>query len=618
MSLGIGLGIGDYIDSGEVNLGLLLCNIPDANFRSALEISASTTPNGSITSSSWRNINGTPNTNGEYILLADVTNITQVTLQYQNIADLTGIECFTALIYLNCFGNQLTSLNVSQNTALTLLFCGLNQLTSLNVSQNTALTTLQCNNNLITSLDVSQNTALINLFCNSNQLSSLDVRNGNNTNFASFYAINNANLTCISVDDAAWSTTNWTGSASFSFDYATPFSDNCFPWTLIGEIVGEAAGDQSGYSVSLSADGTTVAIGAPNNDGNSTSSGHVRVYQDVTGSWVQIGSDIDGEAAGDYSGWPVSLSDDGTIVAIGAYGNDGNTGIDRGHVRVYGFAGGAWSQIGSDIDGEAVYDGSGSSVSLSADGTIVAIGANANDGNGTSSGHVRVYQNVAGTWSQVGSDIDGEAFYDNSGRSVSLSADGAIVAIGAIYNAGNGGSSGHVRVYQNVAGSWSQIGSDIDGEAANDWSGYSVSLSDDGTIVAIGAWFNDGTASNAGHVRVYENVGGTWTQIGSDIDGEAADDRSGYSVSLSGDGSILAIGAINNDGGYFNGGHVRVYENVGGAWVQSGQDINGEANYDYSGNSVSLSGNGDRLVVGAFGNDENGNLSGKAYIYEYV
>lgn len=57
-----------------------------------------------------------------------------------------------------------------------------------------------------------------------------------------------------------------------------------------------------------------------------------------------------------------------------------------------------------------------------------------------------------------------------------------------------------------------QIGADIDGEAANDFSGWSVSLSTDGTRVAIGATQNDGTGSDAGHVRIYEYSGGSWTQ----------------------------------------------------------------------------------------------------------
>ena len=67
--------------------------------------------------------------------------------------------------------------------------------------------------------------------------------------------------------------------------------------------------------------------------------------------------------------------------------------------------------------------------------------------------------------------------------------------------------------------------------------------------MAIGGVYDDGAATDAGHVRIYENNNGTWTQIGSDIDGEGSSDYSGWSVSLSADGSVVAIGAPTNDGG---------------------------------------------------------------------
>jgi len=164
----------------------------------------------------------------------------------------------------------------------------------------------------------------------------------------------------------------------------------------------------------------------------------------------------------------------------------------------------AQTQIGSDINGEAADDWSGWSVSSSSDGSIVAIGARNNDGNGANSGHVRVYQNVSGVWTQIGSNIIGEAAGDRSGYNLSLSSDGSIIAIGAYQNDGNGTSSGHVRMYENVSGVWTQIGSDIDGETINNYSGYSVSLSSNGSIVAIGAYLNSGNGTSSGHVRVYD------------------------------------------------------------------------------------------------------------------
>ena len=80
---------------------------------------------------------------------------------------------------------------------------------------------------------------------------------------------------------------------------------------------------------------------------------------------------------------------------------------------------------------------------------------------------------------------------------------------------------------------WIQLGSDIDGESLSDYSGSSVSLSNDGSIVAIGAPNNDGNGSNSGQTRVYQwdSTSSSWNQLGSDIDGEAADDYSGFSIS---------------------------------------------------------------------------------------
>jgi HYR domain/Secretion system C-terminal sorting domain len=324
---------------------------------------------------------------------------------------------------------------------------------------------------------------------------------------------------------------------------------------LGNDIDGEAAGDRSGISVSFNAAGTRVAIGAYRNDGNGGDSGHVRVYEYNGANWVQLGTDIDGEAAGDNSGISVSFNAAGTRVAIGAYFNDENGG-DSGHVRVYEYNGANWVQLGTDIDGEAAGDNSGFKVSFNDAGTRVAIGADVNDGH---SGHVRVYEYNGANWVQLGTDIDGEAAEDHSGYSVSFNAAGTRVAIGAHLNDGNGGDSGHVRVYEYNGANWVQLGTDIDGEAAGDNSGRSVSFNDAGTRVAIGAYFNDGNGGDSGHVRVYEYNGANWVQLGTDIDGEAAGDRSGISVSFNDAGTRVAIGAYFNDGNGGDSGHVRVY-----------------------------------------------------------
>jgi len=209
--------------------------IPDANFEQALIDRGydTGTPDGSVPT-------------------ANISSIDTLNIWSKGISDLTGIEDFVALTRLLCAANQLTSLDIGNNTGLTSLYCGANQLTSLDISNNTGLTSLYCDNNQLTSLDLSQNTALTSLDCRSNQLTSLDVsnntaltflicsynqlvclnvKNGNNTNMTWFVATDNPNLTCIEVVDSAWSTANWTvangsidGTASFSTDCNNPCS----------------------------------------------------------------------------------------------------------------------------------------------------------------------------------------------------------------------------------------------------------------------------------------------------------------------------------------------------------------------------------------------------------
>ena len=367
--------------------------------------------------------------------------------------------------------------------------------------------------------------------------------------------------------------------------------------------IGSSINLDGAEKVSLSSDGKTVAIGAYVHD---YYSGRVRVYKRSKNDvWLKVGNDIDGVAEGDESGWSLSLSSDGKTVAIGAPYNDDN-GNDSGYVRVFKLSKNedVWVQIGDDIVGEAADDQSGWSVSLSSDGKNVAIGAPYNNENGDHSGHVTVYKlSKNDVWVQIGDDIDGYAVDNLLGSSVSLSSDGKTVAIGG---EGDDDYQGHVRVFKLSKNEdvWVQIGDDIDGDAVNDMFGSSVSLSSDGKTVAIGSYAHD---YYSGHVRVFKlNSSDVWEKVGDDIDGVAESDLSGYSVSLSSDGKTVAIGAPLNDGNNdddYDSGHVRVYklsknEDV---WVQVGDDIVGEAADDQIGEAVSLSSDGKTVAAVSYG-----------------
>ena len=342
-------------------------------------------------------------------------------------------------------------------------------------------------------------------------------------------------------------------------------------WTQMGvDIYGEAGLDQSGYSISMNAAGDRIAIGAIFNDGTSGSTtdnrGHTRIYQWNGTAWTQMGVDIDGEAADDQSGYSVSMNAAGDRVAISAKLNDGTSGSttdNRGHVRVFQWNGTAWTQMGVDIDGETTYDQSGHSISINAAGNRVAIGSWSNESTGLDRGHTRIYQWNGTAWTQMGVDIDGESSQDKSGYSVSINAAGNRVAIGAIANLNGGYYNGHVRVFEWNGTAWTRMGVDIDWtDVYGDTQvGWSVSMNLAGDRVAIGANLADAFGQNSGAVRIYSWNGSAWSQLGAQIRGEAAFDQSGYSVSMNAAGDRVVIGApLNNSSGFTDSGHVRVYQ----------------------------------------------------------
>jgi len=262
-----------------------------------------------------------------------------------------------------------------------------------------------------------------------------------------------------------------------------------------------------------------------------------------------------------------------------------------------------WTQMGGNINGETEIEASGRRVSMSANGETIAVAAQFNDDNGTDSGIVRVYSWSGSAWLQKGSSIEGEAEFDQSGESISLSDDGNTIAIGAPYNLVNGDVAGHTRIYLWNGSSWQQKGLDINAEGAQDRSGSSVSLSSDGNIVAIGAPYNDSTESDTGHVRVFEWNGSTWLQKGIDLDGLVESDRFGFDVKLDNTGNTLAVGNPTNSNVDFLSGTTRIYDWDGSNWIQRGNDINGQNFGSQSGYSISLNDDGNIIAIGDSGTD---------------
>ena len=363
-------------------------------------------------------------------------------------------------------------------------------------------------------------------------------------------------------------------------------------WNKLGQNIStQQLNEIFGNSVSLSSDGNIVAISV-----RFINSVHVRVYQydERNYNWYQIGVDIELVTLPNSSA-SISLSSDGRILAIGVHVHYSlhSSYSSYGHVKVFKYdeSDYNWNQLGEDINSN-IYD---FSISLSSDGNTVAIGY-PNINNNT--GHVKIYELIDNLWTPSGQIIAGTIPNNNFGLSVSLSSNGKRVAIIAQYNDSNGVNSGHVGVYELIENSWTQLGQNSDN------AGSSVSLNSDGTIVAIVGINNTGNGVNSGHVRVYQydELNKNWYQIGEDIDSENTYNYLEASVSLSSDGTALAIGfhvnSMNSDYNN-NNGNVRVFNFINNSWVQLSLNINTEYNL-FKQSGLSLSSDGTRIAINLF------------------
>jgi len=223
-------------------------------------------------------------------------------------------------------------------------------------------------------------------------------------------------------------------------------------------------------------------------------------------------------------------------------------------------------------------------------------------------------------WIQIGNLLEGDNKDDEMGWTISTSVGGKYVAVGVpapdAYRLTN--PSGLVRVFKlNKKNKYRQIGEDIVGENKKDNFGVSLDQSSNGKIVAVGAWYGDGKKLNSGHVRVFKLEKKKWVQLGEDLDGENKDDFFGNSVSLSGNGKRIVVSADDYDS---YRGQVKVFElSENNKWVQLGSSIDGESEDDEFGASVAISANGKIIAVGAgYNTNSAGEYAGHVMIFKWA
>lgn len=361
-------------------------------------------------------------------------------------------------------------------------------------------------------------------------------------------------------------------------------------WKQVGDVLTSDLVDaDSGVTLDLSQDGSTVAVGIWGGDNDRNDPGRVTIYREDEGVWIRRGLTLIGEAGGHMFGFALSLSYNGRRVAIGAYGKD----QDSGEVKVFG-----WDdflrnyQQLTAIDSATTEAAFGRSVDLSPDGQVLAIGAPRDGRNGNNAGLVSVHSDES-SWGQLDA-INGNASGERVGISVALSSDGNILVVGSPYIENK---TGRVEIYMwdEIASKFEQIGSNLAGLQAGDFFGSSVDLSSDGKKLVIGATQKD--VGGEGYVQAFawDPSSLNFKEQGQAITGISAGEEFGSSISLSDDGTTLAVGAWGLD----PLGYVNVYEWNELRWKKFGQTLRSNTETgSFSGDSLALSGNGKKLALG--------------------
>ncbi|MDA8763221.1 BspA family leucine-rich repeat surface protein, partial [Flavobacteriaceae bacterium] len=378
-------------------------------------------------------------------------------------------------------------------------------------------------------------------------------------------------------------------------------------------IEGRSNNDEAG-SHEFSADGSTVVV-SYNDRTNNFADRKLNVfrYQIESDSWVQLGSSLSSSSHYDYQ---LSFSADGNILAVGSSITvDGNSGAGSVSVYSYDSNSNTWNQLGSSINGSHS-NHSQNRVSLSQDGTRLAIGGSGHSVLHSAGGSLKIYDfdSDTSTWSQLGSTIYGVASSFRLGDKVELSADGNTVF--AVCNSSNNSYNMQVRAYRYTPSgvtSWTQIGNNRDMEEHYYDAGYfgnQISASSDGNIIAIGEWgpYNSSCCTKPGAVIVYnyDSENNKWNPLGSVIEGTTNLEMFG-SVDMSLDGTKLIIGAKNgnNSTSTASTGYVQYYEydQSISSWTQKGETLYGTNENDGFGTYVKISGDGSRFSVGSPGVD---------------
>jgi len=359
----------------------------------------------------------------------------------------------------------------------------------------------------------------------------------------------------------------------------------------------------------LSLSGDTAIISSLGDDDNGSASGSVYIFEKISGTWTEVAKLLPSDGAAGDNFGTVSISGDTAI--IGALNNDDN-GFSSGSAYIFEKVAGTWTEVVKLIPADGFAgDAFGSSVSISGDTVIVSSAGD--DDQGLNAGSAYIFEKISGTWTEVTELYASDAFagdgFSNSG--VSIDGDKAIVSGNANDDAGI--NSGSAYIFEKIAGVWTEVALLTASDAvSNDRFGSNPQISGDTAIMSA---FPIPFGSKVSSVYVFEKISGVWIEVveltASDTQ---ADDQFG-TLALSGDKFV--VGAIRDDDNGLDSGSAYIFEKVAGVWTEVAKltASDGQAG-DVFGLSISMS--GDTILIGSVNDDDNGINSGSAYIFEFA
>jgi hypothetical protein len=404
---------------------------------------------------------------------------------------------------------------------------------------------------------------------------------------------------------------NWSPTSSFTTKGQVPNG------TYIGGFIANdgSKNDYLGFSIGISQAGDVVVVGAYGADEGQSNTGAMYVFKLEYGTWVQSSKVVPSNYGRDqYFGRVVGISGDGTTIITSTYNGNNE------YVYIYTLENNSWvenniltSETSSDTD-------FGYSLALNYDGTVAAIGERHDNVNGWNSGSVSIYRKVNGTWTLdtklIGSVTNSN---DRLGSAVSLSNDGNTLATGSYTGESptNNSTAGLAYIFKYINGVWVEVAVlGATDAAGGDYFGFSLSISGDGKTLAVGAYRDDDRGSDSGSAYIFTEVNSVWEQTvkikPSDLSGG---DRFGLSVAISPNGDYVVAGSSRDDPNGSNSGSVYVFVNTAVGWVEQLKITPPDGKKsDYFGYAVAASATGN-IAIGAYGNDDRGSASGSFYLF---